>query len=86
MFACRLFIFMISNRAGQISFAILFYLHAQLGMQKKQTRKMKLNVDEIYNIIVVIVLFILGLKTSNSLQQFKHKNDIKQYSTEMLKN
>ena len=47
---------------------------------------MKLNMDEKYNIIVVIVLFILGLKTSNNLQQFKYKIDIKQYSTEMLKN
>ena len=46
---------------------------------------MKLNVDEIYNIIVVIVLFILGLKTSNNLQQFKYKNDIKQYSTDVKK-
>ena len=30
--------------------------------------------------------FILGLKTSNNLQQFKYKNDIKQYFIEMLKN
>ena len=38
-----------------------------------------------YNIII-IALIILGLKTSNNLQQFKYKNDIKQYFTEMLKN
>ena len=36
---------------------------------------------------VIIALFILGLKTSNNLQQFKCKNDvIKQYFTEKLKN
>ena len=36
--------------------------------------------------IIIIALSILGLKTSNNLQQFKYKNDIKQYFTEMLKN
>ena len=34
---------------------------------------------------MIIALFILGLKTSNNLQQFKYKNDKKQYFTEMLK-
>ena len=34
----------------------------------------------------IIALFILGLKTSNNLQQFKCKNDIKQYFIEILKN
>ena len=36
--------------------------------------------------ITTIPLFILELKTSNNLQQFKYiNNDIKQYFTEMLK-
>ena len=33
---------------------------------------------------IIIALFILGLQTSNNLQ-FKYKNDIKQYFTEILK-
>ena len=37
-------------------------------------------------IMIIIALFILGLKTSNNLQQFKYKNDIKQYFTEIIKN
>ena len=37
-------------------------------------------------ITIIIDLFILELKTSNNLQQFKYKNDKKQYFTEMLKN
>ena len=32
-----------------------------------------------------MVLFILGLKTSNNLLQFKYKDDKKQYFTEMFK-
>ena len=35
--------------------------------------------------IIIIALFILGLKTSNIIQQFKYKNDIKKCSTAMLK-
>ena len=36
---------------------------------------------------MIRALFIVGLKTSNNLQQFKYKaNDIKQYFTEMLEN
>ena len=46
-------------------------------------RKILLKVNTVNNII--IDLFILGLKTSNNLQQSKYKNDIKQYFTEMLK-
>ena len=38
------------------------------------------------NTMIIIALSILGLKTSNNLQQFKYKNDIKQYFTETLKN
>ena len=37
-------------------------------------------------VTTIMALFILGLKTSNNLQQFKYKNDIKQYFTELLKN
>ena len=33
----------------------------------------------------MIALFTLGLKTSNNSQQFKYKNDKKQFFTEMLK-
>ena len=35
---------------------------------------------------MIIALFILGLKKSNNLQQFKYKNDINQYFAKMLKN
>ena len=42
---------------------------------------------ELADIIIVIKdLFIIGLKTSNNLPQFKYENNIKQYFTEMLKN
>ena len=39
-------------------------------------------------IVIIIDLFIFGLKTPNILQQFKYKNDIKQYFTDVkrLKN
>ena len=46
-------------------------------------RKILVKVNTVNNII--IDLFILGLKTSNNLQQSKYKNDTKQYFTEMLK-
>ena len=42
--------------------------------------------DNNNTMIIIIALFILGLKTSNNLQQFKYKNDIKQYFKETLKN
>ena len=36
----------------------------------------ELQKTQVYDIM--IALFILGLETSNNLQQFKYKNDIKQ--------
>ena len=35
-------------------------------------------------ITLIIASFILGLRTSNNLHQFKYNNDIKQYFTEMF--
>ena len=40
----------------------------------------------IITVTIIIALLILGLKTSNNLQLFNYKNDIKQYFTELLKN
>ena len=39
----------------------------------------------LYCNIIIIALFILGLKTSNNLQQFKYQNDKKQYLTGVKK-
>ena len=36
--------------------------------------------------MIIKALFFLGWKTSNNLQQFKYKSDIKQYFKGMLKN
>ena len=53
--------------------------------EKKPRGFRRLSLIIIY--IIIIALFILGLKTSsNNLQQFKYKNDMKQYFTDVKKN